>query len=87
MGCFYKQPTLNNQDFIDSYILPLLEKLFYESKQIMLMGNFNILNYNANKRITQFLDELYANSFIPYINLQTRIMNQSITLTDNIFYN
>ena len=55
----------------------------------MLMGTFNmnLLNYNTNKEITQFVDELYTNSFIPYINLPTRITNQSETLIDNIFYN
>ena len=89
VGCIYKHPTLNNQDFIDSHVLPLLEKLSYENKQVMLMGDFNmnLLNYNTNKRITQFVHELYTNSFIPYINLPTRITNQSETLTDNIFYN
>ena len=53
VGCIYKHSTLNNQDFINSYVLPLLEKLSYENKQVMLMGDFNInlLNYNTNKRI------------------------------------
>ena len=41
----------------------------------------NLLNYNADKRIT------YTNSFIPYINLLTRIKKQSETLIDNTFYN
>ena len=55
----------------------------------MLMGDFNmnLLNYNTNKRTTQFVDELYTNSFISYINIPTRITNQSETLIDNIFYN
>ena len=89
VGCIYKHPTLNNQDFIDSYILPLLEKLSYENKQVMVMGNFNmnLLSYNTNKRIAQFLDELYTNSFIPYINLPTKITNQVEAVIDNIFYN
>ena len=39
VGCIYKHPTLNNQDFINPYILPLLEKLSYENKQVMLMGD------------------------------------------------
>ena len=34
VGCIYKHPTLNNQDFIDSYILSLLKKLSYENKQV-----------------------------------------------------
>ena len=90
VGCIYKHHrTLNNQDFIDSYMLPLLEKRSYENKQVMLMGDFNthLLNYNTNKRIIQFVDELYMNSFIPYINIPTRITNQSETLIDNMFYN
>ena len=89
VGCVYKHPTLNNQDFIDSYILPLLEKRSYENKQVIFMGDFkmNLLNYNTIKRITQFVDKLCKNSFIPYINLPTRITNQSKTLIDNIFYN
>ena len=61
VGCIYKHhPTLNNQDFIDSYMLPLLEKRSYEKKQVMFMGDFNmhLLNYNTNKRIVQFVDEL-----------------------------
>ena len=55
----------------------------------MLMGDFdmNVLNYNTNKRITQFVNELYTNFFIPYINLPTRITNQSEALIENIFYN
>ena len=44
----------------------------------------NLLNYNTNIRITQFVDELYRNSFIPYINLPTRITNQSKTLIGSI---
>ena len=49
--------------------------------------NLNLLSYNSNKRITQFIDELCIHSFIPHINLPTRIKNQSKTLSDNIFYN
>ena len=78
--CICKHPSLNNQDFIDSYMLPFLEKLSYEYKQVMLMGDFNmnLLNYNTNKIITQFVDELYTKSYIPCINLPTRITEQIV---------
>ena len=49
--------------------------------------NMNLLSYNTNKRIAQFLDKLYTNSFIPYINLPTKITNQVEAVIDNIFYN
>ena len=44
-------------------MLPLLEKRSHKNKQVMLMGdiNVNLLNYNTNKRINQFVDELYRN--------------------------
>ena len=73
---------------IDLYILPLLEKLSCETKQVMLMGDFNmnLFNYNTNKTITEFVDVLCTNSCIPYINLPTRITNQAETLIGN-FYN
>ena len=45
----------------------------------------NLLSYNTNIRITQFVDELYINSFTPYINLPTRITNQSKTLIGSIW--
>ena len=51
------------------------------------MGDFNmnLLNNNTNKTVTQFVDELYTNFFIPYINLPPRTTSHSETLTDNIF--
>lgn len=39
----------------------------------MLLGEFsiNLFNYNTDKKITQFIDELYSNYFIPYINQES----------------
>ena len=80
VDCIYKHPTLNNQDFIDSYILSLLEKLSYENKHVMLMGNFNmnLLNYNTNKRITQFVDELCTNPFIYTLHKSSNLNHKPI---------
>ena len=33
--------------------------------------NLNLINYNTDRNVTQFDDELYTNSLIPYINLPT----------------
>ena len=86
MCCIYKHPTPSNQGFIDSYILPILEKLSYEKKQVMLKGDFNmdLLNYNTNRRITRFVDEMWTDSFISYTNLPNRTTNQSVVI-DNIY--
>ena len=87
-GSIYKHATLSNQKFLDDIFL-LLEELSFEREQIMLLGHFklNQLNYNTNRKVIQFLDELYTNSFIPYINCPTQITKQMETLINNIFYN
>ena len=43
VGCIYIHHALNNQDFVGSYILPLLGELSYENKEVMLMRDFNII--------------------------------------------
>ena len=47
----------------------LLDKISKEQKQIFLLGDFNInlLNYNEQQPINEFLDTLALNSIIPYI--------------------
>ena len=40
-GCIYKQPKQTIPDFLDNHLLPLLEKLFNENKQVLIMGDFN----------------------------------------------
>ena len=53
------------------------------------MGDFNInlLNYENENKITEFLDGMCSNSFLPFITIPTRITPRSRTLIDNIFYN
>ena len=52
------------------------------------MGDFNIdlLNYEKNCNVQNYLDALCSNSFLPYITLPTRLSHSSKTLIDNIFY-
>ena len=70
-------------------MLLLLEKLSLEKKEIILMGDFNInlLHSEVDKETSNFMDNIYSNSFFPTINLPTRITASSKTLIDNIFYN
>ena len=90
IGCTDKHTTLDNQDFLYCYMLPLFYKLSFENKEIMLHGNFtnNLLHFNTDRKIPQFVEEMYSNSFIPYINLQTKTTNHFWKkLLDNIFLN
>ena len=87
--CIYKHPKQGTHDFNENYILPLMDKLSKEKKDILIMGdvNINILNYNNDKDTTTFLDTMSSNSFSPFITLPTRVGNTSEFLIDNIFYN
>ena len=87
--CIYKHPKQATHDFNENYILPLMDKLSREKKDILIMGvfNINLLNYSNDKNTTTFLDTILFNSFSPFITLPTMIGSTSETLIDNIFYN
>ena len=79
-GCIYKHPKQTIPDFLDNRLLPLLEKLSNENKQILIMGDFNInlLNYK-NKNTANFLDTVFSYSYLPFINTPTRVTGHSKT--------
>ena len=80
-GCIYKHPKQTIPDFLDNHLLPFLEKLSHEDKQILVMGDFNI-NLNCNdKNTANFLDTVFSYSYLPFINTCTRLTDHSI---DNI---
>ena len=76
-------------DFIENYANRLFEKLSFENKKIILMGDFNInlMNSNTDKDPDDFLELITTNSFIPLIIRPTRITTTTKTLIDNIFTN
>ena len=89
VGCIYKHPTLQINDFKSDFISPLLLKLQKESSKIIfLLGGFNIdlLKYELSDPINNFIDTLSFNFLLPHILLHTRISKTSI-LIDNIFSN
>ena len=66
---------------------PLLGKLSRESKQVFLLGDFNInlLKYHEHRPTNEFLVSFASNSFLPYILQPTRLTSHSKVLIDNIF--
>ena len=75
-------------EFNDSYLNPLLDKISNESITIFLLGDFNVdlLKYDHHAPTNEFLDSLSSQMFLPHIQL-TRVTCNSKTLTDNIFSN
>ena len=80
---------MDAREFNDTYLQNTLEKLSYENKDTILMGDLNIdiLKYDTNNDFAVFLDMMYENFLLPYIYSPTRVTPKSQTLIDNIFSN
>ena len=84
------QTFLNEYSELNNHFWQIpLEKLSYENKTAVLLGDFNShsLNYDINTDISHFLDCMYCNSLLPHITSPTHIIASSQTLIDNIFSN
>ena len=89
VGCLYRHPCMTINEFNNNYLNTLLERLSYENKNIILMGDFNInlLNYDCSPDISFFLDNMCSNALFPFITQPTRVTSRSKTIIDNIFIN
>ena len=76
-------------EFKNDYLTNLLDTLSSENKTIVLLGNFNadLLKYDQNSNISDFLDLMYSSLLLPHIFSPTRTTSSSATLIDNIFTN
>ena len=89
IGCIYKHPSMDLNDFNTNYLNNLLDKVSKEQKSVFLLGDFNVnlLNYNDHNPTNEFLDSLASNSFVSYILQPTRLTSHSKALIDNTFSN
>jgi hypothetical protein len=87
VGCVYKHPHMDVEDFNELFLGPLLDKISKENKELILLGDFNIdlLQYKTVSAYTNFLDLIGSYHLLPSITLPTRITSHSNTLIDNIF--
>ena len=76
-------------EFTDDYLSPLIEKISLAKKQAIILGDFNmdLMKFDQNNDISNFLQTITSNSLFPFITLPTRITTHSKTLIDNIFHN
>ena len=88
LGCIYRHPSMELQDFNVNYLEPLMDKL-NQDKHIFLHGDFNVdlIKTESDKETAVFFDNLSSNLFVPHITLPTRITPHSKTLINNIFSN
>ena len=64
-----------------------LSKFSLENKTLVLLGEFNanLLKYDTETGISNFLDLMYSSFLLPHIASPTRTTAVSATLTDNTF--
>ena len=67
----------------------LQDRIAAENNKCLISGdfNFNLLNVDNHSQTQEFLDSMFAHSFIPLINKPTRVTSTSATLIDNICCN
>ena len=78
IGCIYRHPNTDLDEFNELYLNVLLEKLNKENKSIFLLGDFNVdlLKYDKNSLTNEFLDSLSSHFFylILFFLLEFRII-------------
>jgi hypothetical protein len=88
VGNIYKPPR-NNVDTLVSFIDELHQILtkLNRKKNVIITGDFNLdlLKYQQNSHINDFLELFFQCSYIPKITLPTRLTQQHGTLIDNFF--
>ena len=89
VGCIYRHPIMDLQNFNQNYLHPIMEKLSTENKKLYLLGDFNVdlIENDVHIETLTFFDTLTSNFFVPHIILPTRISKMKKSLIDNIFSN
>ena len=86
VGTVYRPPNSNIVDF-DNTMSNILEKNGHHSCYIMGDYNLDLLKHDKHPPTENFLDVMYAHSFIPVINRPTRVTMNTFISIDNIVTN
>ena len=86
IACVYRHPSSSLSVF-NADLANALDVISKEGKKYYLMGDFNIniVNYETNCLIKDFVDTMYSYYVHPMITVPTRVTETTATLIDNIF--
>ena len=89
VGCIYRHPSMDHNEFNEEFFNPLMEKIGSEYKKLFLMGDFNIdlPRVDVDTPTTNFFDVFTAGLLVPHIIIPTRITSTIRTLINNIYSN
>ncbi len=89
VGNFYRSPSNNPKTFLEQLDIILSNLERHSSKQILLVGDFNIdlVKHEHDPIGQQLIDTMTRHGFVQVINRPTRITDHSMTLIDHIYTN
>ena len=85
VSTIYRSPSGKIKAF-KTHLKDLITKNQKTGKLLYLIGDFNlnVLDYETNTKVKNFLNFLFQHSLIPMINKPTRITKRTATATDHI---
>ena len=88
VGIVYRPPQSHTEEFILG-IQNILSHPIFTSKSCLLMGDFNadLLKYDSNAFVMDFVSTMASFSLLPLITKPTRAAENSKTIIDNVFCN
>ena len=86
IGIVYRSPKQNSTPEFTNCVNDLLEQISSENKEVILLGDTNIdlLKYNSSRHVSQYMEMIFSNSYVPIITKPTRVTNSSQTLIDHV---
>ena len=83
----YRPPNQNHNEFIEkcNEVFSQIQTNTYIEVIICGDYNLNMLNYDSNNYVREFVDNMAGFSLLPVISIPTRVTENSYTTIDNIF--
>ena len=88
LSSVYRPPDSSLKEFKNS-LKPIFDNIRRNNKDLYLVGDFNInvLDYENNVKVKNFVNFAFQNSLIPLINKPTRVTRTNATAIDHILTN
>ena len=84
----YRPPNGDVKEF-EKHLNKMLSTNDILKKEVIMAGNFNmnLLDFEQNKKVKNFLNIMFGHSMMPVINKPTRVTRNTVTAIDHIFIN
>ena len=84
LNLVYRPPHSDRKEFQNYFRNNFFKQ---ENKDVILTGDFNInvLYFNDNKAVQDFINQMFCYSMVPTFNKPTRVTKKSISAIDHFF--